>query len=195
MKFWRRLLTMVVTAVCGSSLVLAVELSYESLFGAISAGETPAGGEIKGRCTWANGRSVAFNFAFTGKGNGWLDIGGQKIRVYYSHGDGCSYQRAVLEVEKTLDRGTPLLELKGMAEWTDDKGQSVIRRESVSLVFALVGENALELRSENPGAVYVEALPSDRVGAITRKSQSEWTNIIQREAELSLKRKLKPSEK
>lgn len=195
MKIWRRLLAIVVTAVCGSSLGFSAELSYESLFGAIVAGESPVGGELRGRCTWANGRSVAFSFAFTSKGNGWLEIGGQKIRVYDSHGDGCSYEQAVLQVEKTLDHGTPLLKLRGMAEWTDDKGRSVIRREPVSLVFALVGENALELQSEDLGAIYVEALPSDRADAIKRKSQSEWTKAIQREAELGLTKKTKSSEK
>ena len=143
------------------------------------------GGEEKGKCVWENGASLDFEFGYTNKGNGGLLIGGQLIRIFDCHDDGCYYEQeplGLLKIELAVLDKTPLLILSGMARWEDYKGKAVIRREPILVILALNKKKQLEVVFENEGAMHAEVIRTDNPEK-PRKGQSEWTDLIQREAE------------
>ena len=75
----------------------------------------------------------------TNKGNGVLKISNLNVKVYDSHNDGSYYENWMLNIDFVdIDGdGKKDLVISGIVCFTDEKGDEVLRRESIVLIYIL----------------------------------------------------------
>jgi|LauGreDrversion2_5_1035112.scaffolds.fasta_scaffold01758_2 hypothetical protein len=88
---------------------------------------------------FAAGIKIAATINVTNKGNGSLQIANLKLKIFDSHDDGKYYENEMLKIEFVdLDGdGKRELLVSGIVCFTDEKGDSMLRREAVVFIYAL----------------------------------------------------------